>query len=307
MNSNQSDLCMRTSQCLCCGRGVSGQAAGVASGFLAERAMGRSPFPIALLRCGACGFSWSSVGLSQGQASRLYGGYRQEEYFNQRNKHEPWYTKKLNDSMGSDEEMKKRRRVLGESLAKAQELGGPRPAGPALDYGGDKGQMLKDLPDGEKWVFEYSGVELLPWAKQARDLSELSGSCALAMACQVLEHVNDPKEVIGEIAKTVSHGGWVYLEVPDESWSQKSAGAPWRKSWVAWLCKRIFLLRVLDFASTALRVKLKWMPSVGVWALREHLNFFTCESLSMAASSQGLDVIWCAKTESGISLVGRKK
>lgn len=303
----ESQKSMRSSSCLCCAEAEAQAEWGMVSAFLARRALGENPAKTRLLRCAACGFSWSERGLTEKQAHKLYVGYRGPEYFAQRHASEPWYSSKINASIGSELSMMSRREAMAGTMESARKLAGERPVGVAMDFGGDKGQMLKDLPDQEKWVYDLSGAELCPWAKKAGGLDEQKGRCDMAMACQVMEHVESPLELARQVVALVKPGGWVYLEVPFEQWRQASAGSAWRARWLDAVARRSWLMMGLDFVSTASRIAFGWVPPFGFWALREHLNFFTEKSLDAVGRAAGLEVVVVERNASGLAMVGIKK
>ena len=290
--------------CPCCDQKPTAWTWGVASAFLARRAFGRDPFLTQVFKCADCGCAWSGEGLGEEAAAKLYAGYRGEAYFKQRHGFEPWCSKRKNDSIGSEEEMIRRRAVLAQALQSAELAGGPRPGGACVDYGGDRGQMLRDLAASSKWVHDLSGVEPEPWAKKAPQLGALRESCALALNCQVLEHVDDPLGCLRETASLVAPGGWVYVEVPQEPWRQQGGlGEARHARWLAWLAARPALFKMVDFISTACRLALGWVPFFGFWAMREHLNFFEPASVEALARRAGLEPLWIGLTPSGVAAV----
>jgi len=247
-------------------------------------------------------------GLTDEEAGRLYTGYRGAEYFRDRHAHEPWYTQAFNDAIGSESEMQNRRAVLADVLARAQTIAGERPSGRCVDFGGDRGQMLRDLPDADKFVHDLSGVAPDPWARTLCDLDGAAQSFELALNCQVLEHVNDPAATLGQTAALVRPGGWLYLEVPDERWRASLAGEGLlRRAWLGWLAGSPRTIIAMDFLSTACRAKLGWIPPLGFWAMREHINFFSVKSLELLMEQVGLEPLLVEVSPSGISAVGRKK
>ncbi len=302
------DAPSRDGACPCCRSPAPARRWGVLSAFLSQRALLQPPAPVARLICAACGHSWSARGLSDDEARRLYTGYRGEAYFQERHALEPWYGRALNDGMGDEQHMTARRAVLAASLSRAEAAFGARPVGRALDHGGDRGQMLRDLPDPERVVFDLSGVPVDPWAR-AIDADGLARSPGfeLILNCQVMEHVNDPGAVLRELHAMTAPGGWAYIEVPDERWREAGGGPESaRLAWLRFVCRRPALLKALDFLSTALRVKLGWVPPLGFWALREHLNFFTPRSLRLLMERSGFEVAFSETSASGISAVGRR-
>ena len=267
-----------------------------------------SPEPVELARCADCGHAWSLRGLSDEEAARLYSGYRGDAYFEARHATEFWYTRAVNDAIGSESAMEGRRQVLAAALAAATaKSGGPRAEGRCLDFGGDRGQLLKDLPDADRFVYEVSGVPLDPWARRLDSLASEAGSFDLVLNCQVLEHVNDPLSALRETASMARRGGWLYVEVPDERWrSFWASPGKARERWLRTIARSTRATVALDFASTACRVKLGWTPPLGFWAMREHINFFSPRSLELLARQAGLVPVFLQLTASGISLVAAK-
>jgi hypothetical protein len=301
------DSLARPKVCPCCGCGAGREELGLVSPFLARRAFNEGPSLTGLFRCGDCGFAWSRRDLSATEAARLYAGYRGEDYFAQRHFFQPWYTRSKNDSIGSETEMVGRRIAMAEVLTEASARVGSRPTGLVLDFGGDRGQLLKDLPDSEKCVFDLSGIACDPWAKKVDDLDALNGCCDLVMACQVLEHVGDPVEFTRGLVSLARPGGWIFIEVPFEQWSQGSAQARWRERWINWLIRKPRLLMAFDFLSTASRITFGRIPAIGFWSLCEHLNFFTAESLDALAKRLGIDVVLVTRNASGLAMVAVKR
>jgi hypothetical protein len=297
----------RDAACPCCLSASPRRCWGVVSSFLSRHALLQAPEPVARLICAACGHAWSARGLSEAEVTRLYSGYRGDAYLKERQRHEPWYSQALNEGMGGEDHMTRRRALLARSLARAEGSMGKRPIGRALDHGGDRGQMLKDLPDPERMVFDVSGVAADPWARalEADELARAAGF-ELILNCQVLEHVNDPGAFLGDLYTATARGGWIYLEVPNETWRESSGVESARVAWLRFVCRRPALLKALDFLSTACRVKLGWVPPLGFWVLREHLNFFTPQSLRLLMQNAGFEVAFSDYSESGISAVGRK-
>ena len=281
---------------------------GLVSAFLARRALLGTPEPVELARCSACEHAWSLRGLSGQEAARLYTGYRGEAYFAARHAVEPWYTRAVNGAIGSESAMQGRRQVLADALAAAAVKSGPRPQGRCLDFGGDRGQMLKNLPDADKFVHEVSGVQLDPWARRLDSLESEAGRFDLVLNCQVLEHVNDPLSALRETTAMARRGGWLYVEVPDERWrSLWARPGRLRERWLKAVARSTRAAIAVDFVSTACRVKLGWIPPLGFWAMREHINFFSPRSLELLARAAGLEPLSLQVTASGISLVASKR
>ncbi len=112
------------------------------------------------------------------------------------------------------------------------------------------------------------------------------------MVCaQVLEHVSDPRTTVETIASLLEDGGWLYLEVPDEMWSNRTFAGPARDHWLRWVINKPKLLMAADTLSTACRILLGFLPPFGFTPMREHLQYFTEHALATIVGSCGLSVI----------------
>lgn len=223
--------------CICCGCKTNRASYAVLSSFISYRALKSEPRATLLYECSDCGYKWSQRGLDEFEMMNLYSGYRGFEYFQQRHIYEPWYTKALNDGIGADTEMAKRRATLlqvlsscGVDINDQSEI---------VDHGGDRGQMLHDFASPTKMVYEVSGVELDKNISRLDSLKEGINRFDLALSCHVLEHVNDPNLLMREVVSLVKRNGYVYLELPRENWK-----GPWQPKFeikfIKWLVGSAF-------------------------------------------------------------------
>ncbi len=224
--------------------------------------------------------------MSESEVAKLYTGYRNDEYFKQRHAVEPWYSRAINDGIGAEEEMSQRRGLMRALLEKAG-LGG-REYGTVVDWGGDRGQMLKDVPAKHKLVHEVSQVEPDPGVEKVGALSKVKGKADLVLNCHVLEHLNEPMTGLEESVSVLKKGAHLYLELPFEPWVGPFMPARMSKWWVTLLSKTKWPLMAADFFSTAARVKLHVVPPMGFVAVREHLSYFTIESVRRLIERAGL-------------------
>lgn len=277
----------RNEYCECCGSRSDNEQLGVFSSFLAKRALGAPPFPVKIYRCTICGFRWSERGLSPEEASRLYSGYSGDAYFMERHGFEPWYSREFNDGIGAEKQMAIRRSVCLEALSTVTELSAIQRV---VDFGGDRGQMLVPFDGAEKFVYDISGVKLEPGVKELRDPSQHAGSFDLALNCHVLEHVNAPRHFLLEVLSLVQPGGVVFLEVPDETY-RGPFSIGFELGYIQRLCNSPRALKLVDFVSTACRVKLRLLPPLCFVAIREHINYFTLDALCFLMKTCGLDIL----------------
>jgi hypothetical protein len=246
--------------------------------------------------CAKCGFRFFDRGLSSGEAANYYSGYRSENYFQERNSFEPFYTEKVH--LGTYQWLHSRNRRV--ALAKTLELAGaPQSFSAALDFGGARGQMLLDISAGKKAVFDLDGGETEAGITRISSRNSLGTNWELVLCCQVLEHVTDPMALIHELTQALSENGWLYVEVPDEIWSNLACSGIVRNAWLAWVAKRPLLLCAADCVSTAFRIKLGILPPMGFIPMREHLNYFTVAALIELLARCGLSIAWSGKDNQG--------
>lgn len=291
--------------CLCCGSSPLRSETTVVSPFFAKKAWGGKPELTKVMFCSGCGFRFFDRGLTSEEASNYYSDYRGEDYFRQRNQFEPFYTEKAHRGIQEWLRSKGRRIALAQALASA---GGPASFSAALDYGGGTGQMLVDIPATRKAVFDLAHNATEPGIARIQSRESIGCGWDLVLSCQVLEHVSDPRAAVEEIMQILAKGGWFYVEVPDEIWSCGARSGPRRDAWLTWMSTRPWPLLIADCVSTACRVKLGTLPSMGFVPMREHLNYFTVESLSKLLTGCGLSVEWSGKNlQNCICAVGRRK
>lgn len=295
---------LRASTCLTCGAGAQQFRWGVLSSFLSERAFGAKPKPVKIYECSECGLRWSERGLSEEEGMKLYSGYRGDQYFTQRHSYEPWYSRELNDGIGSEVEMVARRKILLEALEQAQF--NPNASFSVADHGGDRGQMLLGFPNAIKKVFDLSGVELEPGCERIERIKDEVGRNDLVLTCHVLEHLTDPKAGLLEAASLAKPKGLVFVELPDEQF--KGAWQPPFQRWLLhWLIGKQKILLLTDFLNTGMRAKLRWIPPLGFVVVREHLQYFTIRSIEKLMTECGLEVLLCRNAGTNFVALGRKR
>ena len=186
------------------------------SPFIAERIWGNNISDINLSWCKNCDFAFYNPRLEENEARVLYKNYRDKDYQQQRYKHEPYYTSKINDLIGNNEtEIANRKANLFRILNKNIDISEIKNI---LDFGGDKGQFIIDeADDANKFVFEISGVEPLDNIIKINNYNECKKhSYDLIMCCHVLEHVPYPSEIVQNIKELSNKNTVLYIEVPLE-------------------------------------------------------------------------------------------
>jgi SAM-dependent methyltransferase len=298
---------LRSTSCPCCGtEGGSWFQWALTSTFLSQRALDGQVTPTRLFECEACQHRWSERGLSDDEAARLYTGYRGDAYYELRHRSEPWYTRAINDGIGSETEMATRRALMSRLLAEAG--AGARQFDTVIDWGGDRGQMLKDLPARRKLVHEVSKVQPDPGVENIERLTDFVGTADLVLNCHVLEHINEPLTGLAEAASLLKPGGLLYLELPYEPWRGPYLPAALSAPWLKLLAMTKWPLLAADFFSTAARIKLHTLPPFGFVAIREHLNFFGVQSVRKLVERGGLVPLICVQpNDTTLVAIARKR
>jgi hypothetical protein len=276
--------------CPCCGSKELRRWPAIVSPFIAEYACGTKPGDAHLCECEGCSFRFFDTRLSDAEVQKLYGGYRGEKYFQARHRHEFWYTRKVNQGIGSDAgkiSMRKQSlsKILGDRVDSFASV---------LDYGGDRGQFIPDDLGTKRFVYEISDVE--PVEGVVRLTSVDGRQFDFVILAHVLEHSSAPREFIRGL-KPLAHSKTVfYFEVPYERPSLRNAGdGAGQRRYLNALVRLGPLLQVVDLYSTIFRIKFDQVPPLGLQKCSEHLNFFNERSLEALLKSEGLELL-----ESGV-------
>lgn len=282
-------------RCPCCDGAATEGWPGLVAPFIADFVLHQPVGPCTLVECPHCGFRFFDLRFEEGELATLYSAYRGPAYFEVRHRHEWWYTRRINDRHDSEGSTTRLRRshlvdFVGRRL--------PTPLRRVLDYGGDAGQLLSPALGEVLHVFEMSGIQPVPGVKRIEREADLeAGSYDLVVLSHVLEHVPDVAGLLGKLRTLLKPGGHLYIEVP---WERYRMPPPRRGSttrrYLSWLATHPFLLRVMDFYSTSVRVFLDALPPGGFPKLHEHLNFFNKEGMNallarMALTSEAIEVV----------------
>jgi hypothetical protein len=273
-------------RCPCCSSSELLRWPAIVSPFIASYACGVRPGPAHLCECQTCTFRFFDTRLTDSEIAKLYGGYRGEQYFKARHRCEFWYSRKVNDSIGSDPaEIAVRKQGLARRLgARAQSLG------TVLDYGGDRGQFIPDNLGAERYVYEISDVQPVEGVVR---LSSVEGrQFDFVMLAHVLEHCSEPGDFLRGL-KALGHPNTIfYFEVPYERPSLKRAGrGKLQRTYLNALLRMGPLLQLTDLYSTVFRIKFDRIPPLGLQKCSEHLNFFNQPSLKALLKSQGFELL----------------
>ena len=269
---------------------------GLISLFFATRVMLSSKTSVVkVLECPSCGSKFFDIDISSKQLSRLYDGYRGEKYFNQRNGFEPWYTRKINDDIGSNCHTSQRRKVLVEALAFLKldnnfEF--------VLDHGGDRGQMLSGNNADEainskiKAVYDISGAVPENGIKSISYDEMIHCDWDLILSCHVLEHLSNPQDYIEDLVNLGRKGTVYVFEVPDETWKILPPNRSiFQLKWLLWITKSKKFIKWIHLLSLIFKLKFRFIPPFLFPSLVEHLNFFSPIGLSKLLQNSNLHVL----------------
>jgi Methyltransferase domain len=260
--------------CVICGGEIRRLKRALVAPFLATRIWNRPPFCVDLVQCNACSFLFYNPRLDAAEEGRLYAGYRSEEYRRMRHASEPWYSVKFNADLASPGSYEIRRREVGAILR--QHLG-PRKIERVLDYGGDHGDLVRELlENATAFVYDISGM---PAADGVTPISDPAGCEAdLVINSNVLEHVGFPRRLMEEILQATPAGGLIFLEVPCES--------PFRLSRLG---RRVAQIGIMAVTRPALARSVA--RPAALYMMHEHINYFTEHSLTTLMRVSGCAVV----------------
>lgn len=245
------------------------------------------------MECATCSFRFFDARLTPAETDRLYCGYRGAAYFRCRHRHEFWYTEKFNKGLGNDP------RTIGAKqqllLAMLERHLDPATIVSVLDFGGDRGQFIPESLGREKYVYELSSATPVQSVTRIDTDDLWNRRFDLVMLCGVLEHCSDPQEMLRAIRKLGGEGELLlYVELPHERFNLRWARFNWfyEKYLAALLCFGP-IFRMVDFYSTAVRVRWSCVPPLGFVKCHEHLNYFTEKSLEIVLKESGFDILEC--------------
>jgi SAM-dependent methyltransferase len=273
--------------CVFCAQREFAPSVGLVAPFIAEYVLGQAARPTEFGRCLACGGLFAHERYEAAEALRLYEDYRGARYLEVRHRHEFWYTARVNE--GFVDGTPARRLGIQDALDQA---GASFSFGRALDFGGGEGSLFPDGPWAQRLVVDPSGAPKATGILGVRALEEVApGHFDLIMACQVLEHLAAPLATVEQLAGRLSPDGLLYVEVPDEDFTDWTLPRVLQRPFLSWLTRRPRLLTGLDLLSVALRRKLRVLPPMGFLKLHEHINFFSLEALGKLIERSGLQPV----------------
>jgi len=257
----------------------------VISPWVAELAHAKKSPRIEIMECKTCSTVFCDSEYEKIVLDALYKDYRGGRYQKVRQSWEPGYTNALNSALnGSSEWMRNRQQdvlnSLRESKINLNEIQ------TCVDFGGGHGGVMPDFK--HRYVFEENSQvrnsEKINVIGNWDEVNKLQPD--LVMCCGVLEHVNQPKDLV-QLLKT-SGARFYYFEVP--------AGTPLRrvgvfsKSWALNFVvssKQVWrFLQSLERAIGKKRLR-RFFP----FRVSEHLQFFSEKGIRNLIDNSGLKVV----------------
>lgn len=245
-----------------------------------------------LCYCKDCTFGFYEYRLTPEEETLLYKNYRDSRYQETRERYECWYTKKVNDYINTGTVRKQQDAIR--ALLSEHSFG---PFQSALDYGGNQGATLYDeLGAVQKYVFDISGVEPIPGVISIRDYEELSKHKYDFIMCNmVFEHLVNPYEVMDTLHTIGDTNTIYYIEVPNENPFTNGSKFSIRRNLSLLFNPHYSWFRLAKYYFQ--QRKQPFMP------MKEHINFFTAQSLRVMAEKSGFAVIKVCERQEGNSSV----
>lgn len=254
------------------------------SRFLAEYIFKNDRKATNLYWCKDCGFSFYELRLSDEEITSLYKDYRGENYQKTRQKHDIWYTKKINELLGSKEcgilnRNKNLARIIDSTISSTKIKS-------VLDFGGDKGQCFpENLSHCLKYIYDISGVDTESGVISLSSLKECKEyEYSIIMCNHVLEHVNDPLEVVNQIKELMNDDTHLYIELPFDS-----PFYPDKFKNLKFLFNRYFSWLILFKHLINTKKDRVFAP------MNEHINYFTLDSARILLEKAGYKVVFAEK------------
>lgn len=203
------------------------------------------------LTCTDCNFLFLDIRFSEQELTRLYRGYRDEEYTALRELYEPGYRERNTFLNASADYVVEIESFLTPHLTFPIRL---------LDWGGDTGKNTPFKSNNSLFhIYDISNKSTVDGA-QAVSLETAAGTFYDLIVCgQVLEHVPYPAEMILDLRRAMTQDTLLYIEVPNEQLLRDNPE-----------CKSLHLK------------KKHW---------HEHINFFTRDALLALLSRCSLTLV----------------
>ena len=266
-------------ECLICENNNLETISAIISGFLLERIWNNSiNDKTYICHCKNCGFAFYAMRPNEKEMAKLYENYRDENYQEQRQKYDSWYTKSINDVINNDQmSYKERQEYLGTFLNKYIDTTNIKSV---LDYGGNTGLHIPMIfSNAKKYVFDISGVKTVEGVQGFNNLHDAKKQqYDFVMCIALLEHVSEPNTILNQLKELVAKNGYLYICVPFDSPFYKH-----KHSKIQFLFNKHFSFKVI--LDRFLRDR------KNPFIMHEHINYFTENSVKKMLERRGLTVL----------------
>ena len=232
--------------------------------------------------CKDCTFAFYEYRINGEEESNLYRNYRDSEYQKTREQSEYWYTEKINDMLNNDTTaLEEQKRVIKKMLSENHISGIKN----ALDYGGNEGKtFFEEIGTENKYVFDISGVPTVEGVNNISDFSMLKDYSFDFIMCNMLfEHLSNPVSMMQTLKEIGEEKTVYYIEVPSENpFIKGNKFSVFKNLKLAFNPHYSFSKLVKYYFKTR---KEPFMP------MKEHINFFTVESMRKMIELNGFTVI----------------
>lgn len=232
--------------------------------------------------CKKCSFAFYDYRINDQEDQRLYKDYRGLEYQKVREKYECWYTRRVNHAMNNDEKAIREQKkviecILKKNIEKDLEI--------ALDYGGNEGKTYTQMMGTkEKYVFDISGVDTIKGVKNISSYEELKNySFDFIMCNHLFEHLANPMDIMERLKEIGCEKTIYYIEVPSEN--------PFTKKNKFAISNNLSLMFNPNYNPFRLVKYYFQQRRKPFMPMKEHINFFTKESIRAMVENKGFCVI----------------
>lgn len=242
--------------------------------------------------CPFCKYSFFNFKLSDRKLSNLYQDYRQEKYFQLRNKYEPWYSRRIHNDLhtGYKSAVKFKREFF---IKKINELNIKNDFKNILDFGGYQGEMIKNISPGfnAKNRYLYDLVEVEPLKNITKiEQGQISNlNYDLIVNSQVLEHITNPNYFLQKLHNLGNKKTIYCFDVPYEiNITNKYYLPNFLLNYFFQNIKRTsYIFRFFHFINALLKTLFKRRSLV----CTEHLNFFSLSSLELMLKKNNFKIL----------------
>jgi SAM-dependent methyltransferase len=201
----------QTNQCVACGNShIYVQPTHLAK-FVGWRISGNRPdgdIDISGMKCHECSFVGAVDRFTDAEETKLYQGYRGDEYNQMRSSCESEYNYAdfIQDQQYYDYRKTGIVTLIDRHITAVD-------ISTVLDYGGGDGALIpNNLLHAKRFVYDISNV---PTINGVVNYDGSIDAFDFLMCCHVLEHKSDPSDLLKKIKQYIDTDSWIYFEIPN--------------------------------------------------------------------------------------------